>query len=168
MLTPPLDLSGIKPPAAWSFSGGVAEYIYGHEAGRFGDLGADLAAELRQRQLPAGVVQAGEGIRATVIGASQFTLQLSGNTLHISNPSVLPVRNLPVVHPRLPVKLSPEGVRDAICEAFRRLDLQEGEQPVALAISWRGEPRYASLRSLAGGIASSMPRSLLSGFPLVV
>jgi len=168
MLTLPLDLSGIKPPAAWSFSGGVAEYIYGHEAGRFGDLGADLAAELRQRQLPAGVVQAGEGIRATVIGASQFTLQLSGNTLHISNPAVLPVHNLPVVHPRLPAQLSAEGVRDAINESFRRLDLREGEQPVALAISWQGEPRFATLRALAGGIAKSMPRTLAGGLPLVL
>jgi ethanolamine utilization protein EutA len=168
MLTPPLNLEGAPQPAAWSFSGGVAEYIYGHERASFGDLGADLAAELRARELPAPIVQAGEAIRATVIGASQFTLQLSGNTLHISNPEVLPVRNLPVVHPRLPAELSPRGVGRAIADAFRRLDLAEGEQPVALAISWQGEPRYSSLRAIAGGIAQGMPRALSSGFPLVL
>ncbi len=167
MLTPPLELKGAKA-AAWSFSGGVAEYIYGHERSSFGDLGADLAAELRARELPAPIVQAGEAIRATVIGASQFTLQLSGNTLHISNPEVLPVRNLPVVHPRLPAELSAHGVGQAIADAFQRLDLAEGEQPVALAISWQGEPRYSSLRAIAGGIAQGMPRALSSGFPLVL
>ena len=81
---------------------------------------------------------------------------------------MLPLRNVPVVHPRLPAKLSPEGVRDAICEAFRRLDLREGEQPVALAISWRGEPRYASLRALASGVTQAMPRALSSAHPLVL
>ena len=172
MLTPPLRFDGIDSPAAWSFSGGVAEYIYGREPQRFGDLGADLAAVLHERQrqgdFSAEVVFMAEGIRATVIGASQFTLQLSGNTLHISNPAVLPIRNIPVVHPRLPAVLSVEAVRDAIRESFRRLDLEEGEQPVALAVSWQGEPRYASLRALAGGIAQGMPRSLSAGFPLVI
>jgi ethanolamine utilization protein EutA (predicted chaperonin) len=171
MLTPPLRFDGVRP-AALSFSGGVAEYIYGRETARFGDLGADLAAALhewlRQGKPEAELLVMGEGIRATVIGASQFTLQLSGNTLHISNPAVLPIRNIPVVHPRLPAELSVEVVRDAIREAFRRLDLEEGEQPVALAVSWQGDPRYASLRALAGGIAQGMPRSLSAGFPLVV
>ncbi|HEX6513843.1 MAG TPA: ethanolamine ammonia-lyase reactivating factor EutA [Chloroflexota bacterium] len=172
MLTPPLRFEDGQRPAAWSFSGGVAEYIYGRETQRFGDLGADLADVLHERQqagaFEAEVLFMGEGIRATVIGASQFTLQLSGNTLHISNPEVLPIRNIPVVHPRLPAQLSPEAVRDAIREAFRRLDLEEGERPVALSLAWRGEPRYAALRALAGGVAQAMPRSLAAGFPLVI
>lgn len=171
LLTPPLCFDAVQP-AAWSFSGGVAEYIYGRETSRYGDLGADLAAVLHERQqqnaFGAEVLFMGEGIRATVIGASQFTLQLSGNTLHISNPAVLPIRNIPVVHPRLPATLTTDVVRDAIAEAFRRLDLAEGEQPVALSVSWRGEPRYASLRALAGGIAEGMPRSLSAGYPLVI
>src|SRR6185437_9990001 len=128
--------------------------IYGREGAAFGDLGGELAAALRRRpELTAEIVSLGEGIRATVIGASEFTVQLSGNTLHISNPAVLPIRNIPVVHPRLPEQLTVGGVRDAIREAFRRLDLEEGEQPVALAVSWKGEPRYATLRAIAGGIA---------------
>jgi len=170
MLTPPLRFEG-QQPAGWSFSGGVAEYIYGRETQRFGDLGADLAENLHARLKSGGYPEMlfiGEGIRATVIGASQFTLQLSGNTLHISNPNVLPIRNIPVVHPRLPAQLSLEAVRDGIREAFRRLDLEEGEQPVALAVSWQGEPRYATLKAIAGGIAEGMPRSLSAGFPLVV
>jgi ethanolamine utilization protein EutA len=170
MLTPGLDLTH-HTPAGWSFSGGVAEYIYGRQDQRFGDLGADLAARLHKRLQSRAYPELlfmSEGIRATVIGASQFTLQLSGNTVHISNPSALPVRNIPVVHPRLPARLDVQTVSQAIAEAFRRLDLQEGEQPVALAISWRGEPRYGVLRALAGGIAGAMPRSLSANFPLVI
>lgn len=171
LLTEPLTLS--RPPAAMSFSGGVSEYVYGRETAGYGDLALDLAAalhEARERgKLPAPVVSLGEGIRATVIGASQFSVQLSGNTLHISNPSVLPLRNLPVVYSRLPEgELDQQGVADAIAQAFRRLDLTEGEAPVALAIPWKGEPYYATLRALAGGIAAAVPHSVRAGFPLVV
>ena len=40
-----------------------------------------------------------EGIRATVIGASQYTVQVSGNTIFISKDGILPLRNLQVVAP---------------------------------------------------------------------
>src|ERR687884_1847808 len=104
LLTRPLVLNGHRPTAL-TFSGGVAEYIYGREPTRYGDLGPDLAEALQhaaeQGRLPAPPVPLGEGIRATVLGASQFSVQLSGNTVHISDPSVLPLRNLPVVYARL-------------------------------------------------------------------
>ncbi|MFZ0375736.1 MAG: ethanolamine ammonia-lyase reactivating factor EutA, partial [Xanthobacteraceae bacterium] len=58
-----------------SFSGGVSEYIYGGEAKAFGDLGPQLAAELRTRLAASGLQLARPDarIRATVIGASQYT-----------------------------------------------------------------------------------------------
>ena len=43
-----------------------------------------------------------ERIRATVIGASQFTVQVSGNTISISDESVLPFHNLQVIYPHCP------------------------------------------------------------------
>lgn len=172
VLTEPLAFDGTYPRAV-TFSGGVAEYLYGRETAFFDDLGPDLAGAVRateQRgELPAPVESLGEGIRATVIGASQFTVQLSGNTVHIPSPAVLPLRNLPVVHPRLPAaELSEEAVEAAVRTSFRRLDLTEGEQPVAVALAWRGEPCYAALRALAGGLARALPRSLQAGFPLVI
>lgn len=173
LLTEPLAFADDARPSAVTFSGGVAEYLYGRETAFFDDLGPDLAAAVRAADergaLPARSESLGEGIRATVIGASQFTVQLSGNTVHIPNPAVLPLRNLPVVHPRLPAGELAEGaVQAAIRTSFRRLDLVEGEQPVAVALTWRGEPRYATLRALAGGLAGALPRSLRAGFPLVI
>src|SRR5512133_1334970 len=69
-----------------TFSGGVAEYIYGREAQPYGDLGSLFAQELRARaeRWSAKVQQASKGIRATVIGASQFTTQVSGSTIYVS------------------------------------------------------------------------------------
>src|SRR6202008_2432853 len=62
------------------FSGGVSEFIYGNETGKFGDLGPLLAAEIRARveafcpRLEPSI----EGIRATLVGGSQYTIQPSG------------------------------------------------------------------------------------------
>lgn len=173
ILTDVLALNGYKPTGL-TFSGGVAEYIYGREQTRYGDLGPDLAEALRlaasQGRLPAQPVSLGEGIRATVLGASQFSVQLSGNTVHISDPAVLPIRNLPVVYARMDGNTHPdaEEVAQAIRNGFVRLDLTEGEHPAAVALPWRGEPHYNNLRALADGIAQAMPRSLAAGYPLVI
>ena len=172
LLTEPLQLNGHRP-AALTFSGGVAEYIYGREPTRYGDLGPDLAEALHRAsdagRLPARPVPLAEGIRATVLGASQFSVQLSGNTVHISDPGVLPLRNLPVVYARLEsAGTDASAVAQAIRNGFGRLDLTEGEHPAAVALPWRGEPHYDNLRALADGIARAMPRSLAAGFPLVI
>ena len=86
---------------ALTFSGGVAEYLYKREKRQFGDLGLDLAHALShmlalRRDLPP-VWDPGQGIRATVIGAAQFSVQISGNTIAITRPDDLPLQNLPVL-----------------------------------------------------------------------
>ena len=63
-----------------TFSGGVSEYIYGREAQSFGDLGVHAGAGNPRPRSTAGARRSSasnEGIRATVIGASQYTTQVS-------------------------------------------------------------------------------------------
>lgn len=153
-------LAAAGPPGSVSFSGGVAEYLYGRETRRFADCGPELAAAVGEAFAGAGwsLLPAGEGIRATVIGASQFTVQLSGNTVHLSVPGLLPLRNVPVADAR----------SGDIAGALRRLDLADGSGPVALALSWRGDPRYSALRDLGAGIAAALPRTLAEGVPLIL
>ena len=172
LLTDPLP--GLGAPDAVTFSGGVAEYVHGRERRRFGDvapeLGVALAAAAAEGCFGASPVELPAGIRATVIGASQFTVQLSGSTVHVPDRSLLPLRGLPVVNARLPPEraLDGEAVREAVVAALRRLDLADGVQPLAVALSWAGEPRYASLRAVAGGVAAALPRTLRAGLPLVL
>ena len=112
----------------------------------------------------------GEGIRATVLGASQFSVQLSGNTVHISDPASCRCATCPVVYARLD-STDPDA-DDGHAGHPQRLSCDsiciEGEHPAAVALPWRGEPHYANLRALADGIAQAMPRSLAAGFPLVI
>jgi ethanolamine utilization protein EutA len=172
LLTEPLP--GTVQPEAITFSGGVAEYIYGREEADYRDLAPALAAAVRAAladgRLPFPVLDPGEGIRATVIGASQFTVQVSGNTISISDEAALPIRNLPVLFPRLDLgeEITPAGVAAAIREAVTRFDLTDGETPLALAFRWRGDPLYARLRALAEGICQGLPQAVQRGLPLVL
>jgi len=117
------------------FSGGVSEYVYGHEKRDYGDLGNHLGRRVWERaQKLDGKIEvkpAQVRIRATVIGASQYTVQVSGNTIYLSDPALLPLRNLQVVTPHLPQKegLLPSDVKTAIERALTRFDIQDGERP---------------------------------------
>jgi ethanolamine utilization protein EutA len=172
MLTPPLTLD--VPIDIVTFSGGVSEYIYERETTDYGDLALELSAAVRERikdgKLPAPMKSTDERIRATVIGASQFTVQVSGNTISISDESVLPFHNLQVIYPHLPEReeVTPDEVLDAIKRSFQRFDLIEGETPVALAIDWAGTPRYPLLRNIAEGIAKGMANTIAARQPLVL
>jgi ethanolamine utilization protein EutA len=156
LLTEPLA-AGTRPHLV-TFSGGVAEYIFGREARSFGDGAQPLAAHIVQAfaagRVGLPLLDPGQGIRATVIGASQFTVQLSGMTIHVSEGAGLPLRNVPVLFPELDLdrRFDASGVAHAVGEALVRADVR-ADQPVALGIRWRGEPHYQRLRELAAGIA---------------
>ncbi|GBD30599.1 hypothetical protein HRbin32_01707 [bacterium HR32] len=168
-ITPPLTSPG--PFRTVVFSGGVAEYVYGRESRSFGDLGPRLAEALRRAVERAGLrlLEPKEGIRATCIGASQYTVQLSGDTLYLSDPEVLPVRNVPAAAVRgIAQPPTAAGVAAAVRRALERLDLQDGEGAFALAVHWHHGADYASLRALCAGIVQALPRTVGSASPLLV
>ena len=123
MITDPLSFDG--PLDAVTFSGGVSEYVYGNESRNFGDLGILLGKAVRAgaSRIEAPIETSEQGIRATVIGAGQYTLQVSGSTIFISRPDLLPLRNLPVAAPIMPgADYTVEAVRDSVQQALARLD----------------------------------------------
>jgi len=80
-----------------TFAGGVADYIFGDDPSYDGDLGVELGRALERRSRQYDVADLGTGIRATVIGSTQHKVQVSGNTITITDESVLPIRNLQMV-----------------------------------------------------------------------
>lgn len=172
MVTDPLP-SDLRPEAI-TFSGGVSEFIYLRETGDYGDLGAPLAREVRKAlndgRIALPVVDPGQGIRATAIGASQFTVQVSGSTIGVTDESILPLHNLPVLFPALELgdAIDPAAVAAAIREAATRLDLEEGEVAVALGFRWSGDPLYPRLRALAEGVRAAIPRTIEHRLPVVL
>jgi ethanolamine utilization protein EutA len=153
-LTEPLERS--VQPELITFSGGVSEYIFGTETAQYGDIAKPLAtalsAELVQRKA-AKIVDPGHRIRATVIGASQFTVQVSGKTIWLADHGHLPVHNVPVVH----VGIGDGGdiaigdIAREISAKVNRLD-RSPLDVLAVAFTWVGDPEYARLRDVAKGI----------------
>jgi ethanolamine utilization protein EutA len=140
------------------FSGGVGEYVYGREDRDFGDLGRRLGRAIRRRidagALPWPLLPAGECIRATALGASEYSVQLSGNTSYISAPgALLPRRNLQVLQPDyLPSDaIDPDELAAAIRHHLVTFDV-DADREVALALRWQGAPSYERLAGFAGGI----------------
>jgi ethanolamine utilization protein EutA len=172
-LTEPLHLTDNIKGAM--FSGGVGEYVYGREQRDFGDLGRRFGQAVRERidagRIPLTLLPAGECIRATALGASEYSVQLSGNTVYISSPrDLLPRKNLQVIRPRLKLTdaVDASDVTAAIRHHFVSFDILEGESEVAIAFRWFGEPSYPRLAALARGIVDAVPRTLAAGRPLFV
>ena len=141
--------------AQLQFSGGVSEYIYGRETQDYGDLGP-LLAESLQKRIPAlglTVTEPSEGLRATVIGASQYTIQVSSSTIFLSREDILPIRDLLVVTPLLEEKEpSIDGVSEAIKKAFERFDLVKHPRPMAISVHYPWENSYQAMKTFALGI----------------
>jgi ethanolamine utilization protein EutA len=156
-------------------SGGVGEYVYGREERDFGDLGRRFGHAVRARldahRLPFPLLPAGECIRATALGASEYSVQLSGNTVYISSPRVLlPRKNLQVIRPRVKFAdtVDASEVTAAIRHHFVSFDLVDGDVEVAIAFRWSGEPSYPRLEALARGIVDAVPHTIAAGKPLFV
>jgi ethanolamine utilization protein EutA len=156
-----------------TFSGGVSEYIYGREAHDYGDLGILLAQEIRARAESWGprLERANEGIRATVIGASQYTTQVSGGTIYVSPLEALPLRNVPVIAPAFALdsdEIDSATVAQAIRAELKRLDLAEAAIPVAVFVPWRGSATFRRLDAFCQGLVDGLATVLADGHPLVL
>ena len=157
-----------------AFSGGVSEYVYERETGGYGDLGKALAHHVRhaltEARIPWPVYDPGQGIRATVVGASQFSVQVSGNTIMVSSEDALPLRNVPVARLRadLSGEIDPDAVAREIGAALDRNDIDPAEGDVALAFKWEGLPLHKRMHDLARGVRAGLSGVLARRRPVVL
>jgi ethanolamine utilization protein EutA len=162
-LTEPLVARG--PFHTLVFSGGVGEYINGLQDAEFGDLGLRLGRAIQRQLAEFEVLRPVESIRATCIGASQYSVQLSGDTLFLSDPTLLPLRDLAAVAVR-PDAPNASAIAEEIRRGITRLNREDGR--FALAVRWRHGPTYPALRELCAGIADGTRDLLGPVSPLVV
>lgn len=156
-------------------SGGVGEYVYGRETRGFGDLGLALGRALIARiddgALPWPLMPAAECIRATVLGASAYSVQLSGRTGYISNAgTLLPRRNCPVLHPlyNFADAIDAQGLAMAIQQHLAAFDIGDDRPDLVLAFRWQGLPEYQRLKSFAEGLQLGLAGRIAHGLPLLI
>lgn len=160
-------------PDAISFSGGVAEYVYRRDTRDHGDLGPRLAEAILVRVDGWGpkLQVAEQGIRATVVGASQYTVQVSGTTIFVEPTSLLPLRNVPVLMPQLPlsdVELDADRIAAVVRDELRHFETMPKDQPVALCYRWDGSATFGRLDAFCRGVVAGMAEWTEGGVPLVL
>jgi len=168
MVTGNLDFS--RRIDEYSFSGGVSELIYGGN-GNHSDIGQVLADKINSLmpQLASPVVEPLNKIRATVIGAGAHTLSISGSSGFMDNKLTFPMRNIPVI--RIDVersKLSIQHVVSEINASFKRFDLAEGIETVALYFKDPVRNSYPKLELFANSIAVALSKSIDNNIPIIL
>lgn len=161
------------------FTGGVAEGLYDGvnlEAGevfQFGDIGLLLGLSLSRSPLAANgkLMEPLETRYATVIGAGMQLTELSGSTIYISRPEILPLYDLPVIKPfaREMVQATTEELVEAISRGVERVRTEDGAlQALALRLHLPRNPPYSLIKTLAESVVSGMDDYLEAGYPLVL
>jgi ethanolamine utilization protein EutA len=154
----------------YSFSGGIAELMYGG-LNHYDDIGQILADQINALapRLPAAVVEPANKIRATVIGAGAYSLSISGSSCFMDDQISFPIRNVPVI--RVDVdrsKLSFEHMVSQITAAFHRFDLVEGEEVVALYFKDPVRASYPQLELFARSIEAALAGSIERSIPVIL
>ncbi len=165
---------GIGDAEGVVFSGGVAEYVYGLENRNFNDLGKALGGEIRRKigdgTIDLRLLPAAECIRATVTGVSQYTIQVSGETIYMSRKNLTPLRNVQVIRPdyKTDEVIDARSFATKIRLALELFEVSKRNRTIALTFSWAGEPSYERLRALAAGIMTGTRRLISATKPLVI
>jgi ethanolamine utilization protein EutA len=168
MLTDDLDFP--ESIDEYSFSGGVAELIYGRN-GNYHDIGQILADKINSLtfKLASPIIEPENKIRATVIGAGAYSLSISGSSGFMDDKLSFPIKNVPVI--RVDVersKLSIEHVVSQINVSFQRFDLNEGEEIVALYFKDPVRASYPKLELFAKAIEAALPNSTKNNIPIIL
>ena len=154
-LTDPLEIP--SDVGTVIFSGGVSEYVADAEISGHNDIGQSIGNQLRkvlnENKSNIRFEAASGGIRATALGASEFNIQVSGNTGYLSDPGLLlPRKNMPVI--RLTVdaeNLTADGLQRRLIQSITDFDLT-GYDEFALAFEWLGEFDYELLKRFCDSI----------------
>jgi ethanolamine utilization protein EutA len=83
----------------------------------------------------------------------------------------LPLRNVPVIAPTMAIDgdtIDSAAVSAAIKGVLRRLDLGEGDTPVAVFVPWRGSATFHRLDAFCKGTVDGLSDVLAKGHPVVL
>ena len=168
MLTADLNFPGRIDE--YSFSGGVAELMYGG-LNNFDDIGHLLADKIKLSalELSVPVIELPNKIRATVIGAGAYSLSISGCSGFRDDKVSFPIRNVPVI--RVDVdqsQLSTDHVISQINTSFQRFDLAEGDDIIALYFKDPVRVSYPQMELFAKSIEAALANTIKNNLPVIL
>lgn len=113
------------------------------------------------------LVEPAEHIRATVIGAAQYTTQVSGSTIFVSPLDALPLRNIPVIAPNFAFteEIDAKEVASLIQTSAAQLELAG---TIAVFVPWRGSATFARLDAFCRGVVDGLAGVPSTNAPIVL
>ncbi len=166
MMTDDLDFS--YSIDEFSFSGGVAEFIYSPERSEkfYNDIGHYLADEIKSlvNSYKISLIEPIYKIRATVIGAGSFSLSISGSTCYYDESIHLPLKNVPVI--TIPFNLNDltknnDYLKTQIELTLKTFDMEEGKDLYALYFKELIRPTPEFIEALANALPNSITQKSL-------
>jgi ethanolamine utilization protein EutA len=149
-----------------TFSGGVGELIYAsyqdNRVTPYGDLGVELAAAIsRSPKLGANITThvPAHGGRATLYGMTLHACEVSGGTLFLPKPEILPLRDVPIV-----ARIAPDADEEACRQA---LSLASAVSHAACIQITQSIGNLAALQALCAKLRNELGR-IAPDRPLVV
>lgn len=158
-------------PDVIMLSGGIADCVRerSNDLFRYADIGGLLGKMISQSTLLSEKrsEMATETIRATVVGAGNYSMEISGSTIYYQN-CTFPVKNVPVNRfdmnaqelDQLPVAIK------KIIRPYR--DEEREDTPIALSARGISCPSYLQIEAMATGIATAMKEEMLLGRMLIL
>jgi len=136
------------------FSGGVADCIKNSQKDvfAFGDIGILLGESIRKNPafLKAKTIDASQTIRATVVGAGTYTMNLSGSTIYYSQ-GIFPIKNVPVYKLQTEVESACfNGDSEPLEKGLAWFMAQSSSAQIILAVKGPHNPTFEVLEKAAG------------------
>lgn len=158
------------PFDAVTFSGGGAEYVYTDSAAYYDDLGPQLGRSIRQQvdQREYQVDTLDAGIRATAIGSTEHNVQISGNTITLTDEEILPLRNIPMVPFVVNHHDDVETVIADMREKLELYDIDVLEEPFAFGLHLHGQPKFEFLKTVVDASITSWEEMHEGKYPLIL
>ncbi|MFV0429433.1 MAG: ethanolamine ammonia-lyase reactivating factor EutA [Arachnia sp.] len=178
-ISDPLEADGVT--SAYFVSGGVGTLYYDDapadtlgQVARWGDVGPLLARSLREDPRWAGmrVERPSQTLGATVLGAATQQVRLSGSTIWAED-SHLPLRNAPVIEPRLadhaPGLTDAAAISRSLGQSVERWDRGQGScGDFVISLDLPHRLNFEQLSAVADGTVSFAQSHLPAGRPLVL
>jgi ethanolamine utilization protein EutA len=146
-----------QPPAncVCTFSGGVAELLYSGQDANFDDIGPALARAIARNPLFSLTLRPKETGGATVTGAADFTMELSGSTIHADTWN-FPLRGLQAAAVRL-------NSREDIASLSVALEVASRRCTGHCAFAFEGIPGagFADIEAIADAVISALNKEII-------
>lgn len=155
-----------------TFSGGVADYVYGKDYSnpfKYGDMGVILGEEIAKSNLlrKMELKKACETIRATVVGAGTHTTDISGSTITYSK-DIFPLKNIPILSLTAEDESNYNTIENVIEEKIKWFNVEKESQMVAIALNGPKNPSFIEIQKLAQKLINGASELIKKGYPIII